>query len=77
MVNPGRSSYRKASQRGPRGGKTRTEQLRDKLRERHRRLRENGLTPLKFHTKPIKITSGFPDDPPVRWYRNQPWRDKI
>lgn len=54
MVRSDGKPYRKASQKGPRGGKTRNEVLRDKLRSRRRRLREQGLKELRFHAMPIE-----------------------
>lgn len=52
MVKRGGRSYRKASQKGPRGGNTRRENVGRKIREHRRYLRENNLAELRFHAKP-------------------------
>jgi hypothetical protein len=49
-----RGGYRTDAQKHG-GGKTRRQQLRDKLYERRRRLRENGLEDLVFSTKPASL----------------------
>lgn len=52
MVKRGGRAYRKASQKGRRGGNTRRENLANKLREHRRYLRENDLAELRFHSTP-------------------------
>lgn len=53
MVRPGRKRYRMRAQKN--GGKTRQEQLREKLRRKNERLREQELTRVRFNTKPLKL----------------------
>lgn len=56
MVRRGGKPYRKASQKGRNGGKTRREILSDKLRQKRRRLRENNQVEMKCHAKPATLT---------------------
>lgn len=49
-----RGGYRTSAQKHG-GGKTRREQLRDKIYENRRRLREKGLVELWFSTKPASL----------------------
>lgn len=53
MVRPGRKRYRTRAQRN--GGKTRQEQLREKLRHKNERLREQGLTRVRFVRRPLNL----------------------
>lgn len=57
MVRRDGKPYRKASQKGPRGGKTRRENLRDKLLEKRRRLRENNNVELTFSSKAAELAA--------------------
>jgi hypothetical protein len=52
VLRNGRSYRTDAQKRG--GGKTRREQLGDKLRRKRRRLREKGLKEIRFHVTPTK-----------------------
>lgn len=60
MVRSGGKPYRTEAQRNG-GGKTRREQLGDKLKSKRRRLRENNLKELRFHTKPTKMSIHDPN----------------
>lgn len=55
MVRSDGKPYRKASQKGRRGGKTRREQLRDKLSQKRRRLREKGLVEMTCSGKACSL----------------------
>lgn len=55
MVRSDGKPYRKASQKGPRGGKTRREILSDKLSQKRRRLREKGLVELTCSSKACSL----------------------
>lgn len=48
-----RPGYRTQAQKDRRGGKTRTQQVREKITQHKRRLRENNLADPKIHTTPI------------------------
>lgn len=61
MVLRNGRSYRTDAQRNG-GGKTRREQLRDKLNRKRRRLRENNLKELRFHATPTQKAIRNPDD---------------
>jgi hypothetical protein len=63
MVLPGGRSYRKASQKGPRGGKTRQEIVADRIRSDRERLRRNNLAEVEFHATPLdSVRHAAPDD---------------
>lgn len=65
MVRPGNKPYRKASQKGPRGGKTRREQVRDKIQQRRRYLRGNDLEEITVSPKVAKKARFDTGDVPV------------
>ena len=56
-----RGGYRTDAQKYG-GGKTRQQQVRDKIYQHRRRLRENGLEDLVFSTKPASLARGDDND---------------